>query len=74
MRVHFRDDSEVALKSKVKIGLICKEQLIDADEDAAIHCWEYNGVEFRAGGDIDRTVAFLEQRMNERARTNSAVF
>ena len=74
VRVHFREDSEVAKKSKVKIGLICKEQLIDADEDGSIYCWEYNGVEFRAGDDVGTMIAFLERRMSEHARASPASF
>jgi hypothetical protein len=74
VRVHFRENAEVVVKSRVKVGLICKEQLIDADDEASVTCWEYNGVEFRAGDDIDGMIAFRERRMAEAARANPNSF
>ena len=62
VRVHFRTDSETVKKSGIKIGLVCKEQLINATELDSIMCWEYNGVEFRAGGDVGGMIEFLERR------------
>ena len=48
--------------------------MIDADDESAISCWEYNGVEFRAGEDIGNMIAFLDRRMAEAARASPASF
>lgn len=74
VRVHFKEDAEVTTKSKVKIGLICIEQLIDADDDAVVYCWAYHGVEFRAGGEMEQMIALLEQRIADRARNAGGEF
>ena len=73
-RVHFKEAAEVRVKSGVAIGLICKEQLIDAVEEDSIRCWEYNGVEFRAGKDTDDLVKFLERRIAETQRDATPVY
>ena len=62
VRVHFKVRSGTAARSGVIIILVCKEQLLNCTEDEVVIGWEYSGVEFRAGGDVDEMVAVLERR------------
>jgi hypothetical protein len=62
VRVHIRVGSDTAKTTGVIIILVCKEQLINCSFEEAVVGWEYNGVEFRAGGNIKDMVDFLEKR------------
>ena len=74
VRVHLRTQSVTAARSGVVICLVCKEQLIDCTEEDMVIGWEYNGVEFRVGNELNETIGYLEKRMAERARTAEMEF
>ena len=71
VRVHLRAQSGTVLRSGVVICLVCKEQLIECTDEDMVIGWEYNGVEFRVGNDLDDTINYLERRMTERARATA---